>query len=335
PTGLTLEEYLTQWLDNHSLTLSPHTHRRYEQVINLRIIPLLGKIPLEELKPLQIKNFYRKIIEQGCLHSKRKGDPLGQDSIDYHHRVLRKALNDAVADELIRENPVNKVKSPRITNEITDDDIDTEVQILDEKQIAIMLNAAKKTPYYTLLFVAVRTGMRRGELLGLRWQDIDFLNKKISVRQTLGSSKTKGYFFKPPKSKKSRRIIDIDKDVIKILKTHKAEQIENKLFFGEGYEKRDEDGLVFCQKNGKPLHPDTPSKWFPKFLVRNKLPRLNFHCLRHTHASLLVKAGVDIKLISERLGHSGIQITYDTYSHLYPDKQQEAVQILQKMLNTK
>ncbi|MDK2820723.1 MAG: hypothetical protein PWP31_688 [Clostridia bacterium] len=134
--------------------------------------------------------------------------------------------------------------------------------------------------------------------------------------------------FQALKNKKGRRTIDISDEVIEVLKHEKKKQAKAKLFFGQEY---GDFGLIFCQDNGKPLHPDTPSSWFPKFLERNGLPRLNFHYLRHTHASLLLKAGVDIKIISERLGHSSIKITYDIYSHLMPGMQKEAVDKLEAL----
>lgn len=335
PTGLTLENYLKQWLSNHSLTISPHTKKNYQNAINSRIIPLLGRIALEDIKPLHLRNFYRKIIEQGRLDGARKGEPVGQGTLDITHRTLHKALNDAVEDELILKNPASIVRPPRMAQNIIDDDeeIDTKVQVFNEEQVATMLSAAKETKYYPLLFVAVRTGMRRSELLGLRWKDVDLKERVITVRQVLGYSGG-GFFYKPPKTAKSRRVIGIDDDVVAVLKEHKKRHAENRLFFGEEYEKRGSNGLVFCHKNGKPIHPSTVTRWFPQFLVRNGLPRLTLHSLRHTHASLLLKAGVDIKVISERLGHSSIQITYDVYSHLYPDAQEEAVLVLQKMLNT-
>lgn len=331
PTGMTLEQYLKQWLENRIIEISPHTRRRYKNIVNLRIIPLLGKIRIEEIRPLHLKNFYRKIIEQGRLDG--KNGSLSQESLNYHHRVLHKALDDAVKDELIKKNPADIAKPPKIEEQIIDEDeeINEKIQVLNEKQVSIILEKAKNTPYYALLFVAIRTGLRRGELLGLRWKDIDWDKKTISVKQTLGYTKDNGYFFKLPKTKKSRRTIKVDADVLTTLKQHRKKIAENKLFFGQQYKDK---GLVFCQVDGKPMHPDTPSKWFPKFLEKINLPRLNFHCLRHTHASLMLKAGADIKQISERLGHSSIQITYDIYSHLYPDKQQEAVDKLQKLLNT-
>lgn len=317
PAKLTFGEYLQRWLNDYKVRLSPTTQRRYQQILNLRVIPQLGMIPLQKLKPIHIKEFYRNLIEKGRLD---KDTPLSQASLTYHHRVLHKALQCAVEDELLTHNIMDAVPLPKIQKsvEIDDDtDIDEKVKVLDNHQVDQMLKAAKQTPYYELLFLAVHTGLRRGELLGLRWKDIDFQAGTLSVRQTLAYTPEKGCFFKPPKNKNSRRTIKITQppEVIQILKQHRKNQIELRLMYEKKYEDHD---LVFCQPNGKPIHPDTLSSWFPDFMVRIGLPKLNFHCLRHTHASLMLKAGADMKVVSVRLGHSSIRITYDLYSHLIP-----------------
>lgn len=328
PSKLTFGEYLRDWLQNYGTTrLAPTTRRRYGQIINLRVIPKLGMVPLQKLRALHLQKFFREIIEEGRLD--KPGEPLSTDSIIYHHRVIHKALDSALKQQLIQVNPADAVELPKPPQELDEDDTRENIRVLDGAQVEAMLEAARETPYYTLLFVGVRTGLRRGELLGLQWQDIDFGAGTLSVKQALAYTPQEGIFFKPPKNKKSRRTIDISSEVVAVLKEHKKKQAEAKLFFGQEYQ---DNNLVFCQYNGQPMHPDTPSSWFPAFLERIGLPRLNFHCLRHTHASLLLKAGVDIKIISERLGHSSIRITYDIYSHLMPGMQKEAVDRLEELL---
>ncbi|MDK2888324.1 MAG: hypothetical protein PWP72_1202 [Thermoanaerobacter sp.] len=325
---ITLGEYLLRWLEDYGKTrLAPTTYRRYSQIINLRVVPKLGMIPLGKLRPIHLQQFYRELLEEGKKNGKE--GPLSAASITYHHRVIHKALGTAVKQQLIPVNPADAVELPKSPQVIDDVDSRENIKVLDAGQVETMLEAARETPYYALLFVAVRTGLRRGELLGLRWQDVDLKAGTISVRHALAYTPEKGIFFKPPKNKKSRRTIDISGEVVAVMKEHRKKQAEAKLFFGQQYE---DHGLVFCQPNGKPMHPDTPSSWFPEFLQRIGLPRLNFHCLRHTHASLLLQAGVDIKVISERLGHSSIRITYDLYSHLMPGMQKEAVDRLEKLL---
>lgn len=336
PTKLTFGEFLKTWLaDYGAARLSATAQNRYRQIIELRVIPKLGDIMLTKLRPMHLQRFYRELMEEGRLD--QPGKPLSQASLTYHHAVLHKALDSAVKQQLIPYNPADAVEPPKLHQRevrVTDvadeeDDFEEKVQVLDEGQVAIMLEAARATPYYPLLFVAVWTGMRRGELLGLRWQDIDFDAGTIRVRQTLGAVPGQPLFFKPPKTKKSRRTIEVNEDVLNVLRRHKEEQAKNKLMLGQNYDDKD---LVFCQENGQPMHPDTISSWFPAFLADIGLPRLKFHALRHTHASLLLKAGVEIKTISERLGHSSVGITYDIYSHLMPGMQREAVEALEKLL---
>jgi integrase len=333
-TKITFGEYLQKWLEDYcKVRLSPNTYRRYSQILNLRVIPKLGAIPLEKLRPLHLQTFYKELIEGPRLDGKK--GPLSQASLVYHHRVIHKALDTAVKQQLIPYNIADSVELPKNQKELItyypDDEIDNTqaVKVLDEQQVNYMLEKARETPYYALLFLAVRTGMRRGELLALRWTDIDERQKIIKVRQTIGYTPEKGIFFKAPKTKNSRRNIDVSEDAIKVLKNHRKQQHEKKLLLGPNYNDYD---LVFCQDNGLPMHPDTISSWFPEFLERIGLPRLNFHCLRHTHASLLLKAGVDVKIISERLGHSSVRITYDIYSHLMPGMQRTAVEKLEQLL---
>lgn len=362
-SNMTMREYLTQWLEDHcENSVAATTYRRYSGIVKLRIIPKLGQIPLDKLKPPHIQKFFTGIIKEGRLDGPHKGEPLSQESLTYHYRVLHRAMEVAKKQQLVPWNVVDSIDIPRVTKEIfiDDDDADAadDVKFLTGDEVQLMLEHAKDTPYYALLFLAVRTGMRRGELLGLRWQDVDLQGKIIKVRQSLAYTPEKGLFYKPPKNKKSRRTIDITSEVIDVLKQHKKEQAEAKLYFGQAYDDR---GLVFCQRLGPPMHPDTPSSWFPKFTERTvihkpcdkligkkticphcekkvkdddviRLPRLTFHCLRHTHASLMLQTGVDIKVISDRLGHSSIRITYDLYSHLMPGKQKEAAEALENLL---
>ncbi len=362
-SDITLREYMIRWLEDYCQTnLAATTCRRYTGIVNDRIIPKMGQVPLDKLKPLHIQKFFAEIIKEGRIDKEHKGEPLSQASLTYYYRVLHRAFEMALKQQLVTRNVCDSVDVPRVVTEVSIDDeeadVTTEVKVLTGDEVQIMLEHSRNTPYHDLLYLAVRTGMRRGELLGLRWQDVDFNDKTIRVRQSLAYTPEKGMFFKPPKNKKSRRVVDITDEVVAMLKQHKKEQLEAMLYFGQAYDDRN---LVFCQYNGSPMHPDTPSSWFPKFLERTiihkqcgtligknnfcktcdrkvkendliRLPRLTFHCLRHTHASLMLQAGIDIKVISERLGHSSIRITYDLYSHLMPGMQKAAAEALENLL---
>jgi integrase len=345
--GLTFGEYLESWLKDYvAFSLSPNTLQSYKGVVNGRVIPLLGHIPLDKLKPMHLKEFYRKIIEEGQLdnNASRRKDastwnrkPISEGRIKYYHRIIHRILRSAVEDELIFRNPADVAKPPKMDQRIIKDwdtEIDTHIKVLTEDQVKQMLEGAKNTPYYAMLVVDVKTGLRRGELLGLRWKDIDLDEGLLSVRQTVGHNKELGTFFKPPKNKGSRRTIMIDEDVITVLKKHQLEQKQLYRWFNSKHpgEPQGDPVLVFTRRDGQPLSPNAITQWFPRFLAKQGLLALNFHCLRHTHASLLLHEGVDIKQISERLGHSNIRITYDIYSHLFPDQEKEAVDKLRDRL---
>lgn len=204
-----------------------------------------------------------------------------------------------------------------------EDDDGEDLAILTPEQNADMEAAAVATPYYTLLYLEVRSGLRRSEILALRWMDVDFDAGTLSVRRKLYYTKEDGLSFGPPKTKKSRRTFDISAEAVQALKDH--QKAGGNKFTGP-------EDLIFHQGDGSPLFIDTISSWFPQFLTENGLPRLNFHALRHTHASLMLAAGADIKLVSERLGHSSTRITYDLYSHLLPTAQKDAADRLESLL---
>ena len=327
PTGLTFGQFCTIWLEDYGkLKLAPKTYQRYKQIIDLRVIPWIGSIELDKLQPIHIQQFYKRLMTEGRLDG-REGQ-LSAGTINNHRRVIHRILEAALTQELVNRNVSDKVVPP-----LPDDDGDEKekISILNSEQIKAIENHLqdKDTQHYTLFFIDVRTGLRRGELLGLKWSDIDFEEGTLSVRRSLSNTKEKGIFTKGPKNKKSRRTIDISKEVLFTLKQHRKRQI--KLLLAKG-NKLTDDTFIFCRDNGDPIHPNIVSSWFPDMLKRVGIPHLNFHCLRHTHASLLLGAGIDIKLISERLGHSNIRITYDIYSHLLPGQQRDAASKLEEIL---
>jgi len=203
-----------------------------------------------------------------------------------------------------------------------------EMQTWDNEQVKVFLNVSKDSPYYPIYLTAINTGMRRGEVLGLRWQDIDFDNNIVYVRQSLQEVKNVGLTFKEPKSGKSRSIT-ITPSLVKELKKIYKQQLENKLSFGQEYHDLD---LVFSQINGKPIQPTEMARNYRKMVDKSGLPYIRFHDLRHTHATLLLQKGVHPKVVSERLGHSTIGITMDTYTHVLPNMQKEAAHLLEQLI---
>lgn len=320
PTKATLAEYLYKWFDIHKKNLSPTTSRRYEGVIKNHLVPCLGNIQLSKLLPLHIQGFVNHELQEGRKDNKKTvTKSLSSASVNYEIQVLSKALNQAVEWQIISKNPAKLIKVPKTQKK--------PIKLLDEKQINCLLNFLSESYLYLPTYLAIYTGMRLGEILGLRWQDISFKNKMIHVKQSNCQMKHDKPQFKNPKSGKFRAI-NISDSVVKVLKREKKRQGKKKLALGGRWENYD---LICCRKDGKPHLPSSFSSHF-----RNKVKEcgldITFHGLRHTHASLLLKAGIPAKVVSERLGHSTISITMDIYSHVMPGMQEEAAAKLDELI---
>ncbi|ABY95867.1 MULTISPECIES: site-specific integrase [Thermoanaerobacter] len=313
-TNLTLGQFLNKWYETHcELKLAPKTLKSYKELIELYFKPYLGDIELTKLKPVMIQNYYNKLKELG----------LSDTTINYHHRVLKSALKKAVVWQLISKNPCDYVEPPKKNkNEITVWSIN---DVKKAKEIF------KDTPIYLHFMLALYTGMRIGEICGLKWEDIDFNNKTCTVKrqyQQVGGKE----IIKEPKSETSIRVIPLHSDVIEVLKEEKKKQLQNRMLLGEKYNKKYE-GYISVWEDGRMKTPEYVSKKFSKILkAYPELPQIRFHDLRHSCASFLVQAGVPMKVVSEILGHSQIGITMDLYSHVLLDSKKEAIKKLEEYL---
>lgn len=316
-----LGSFLDQWLETVKSNLASSTYESYVQTVNLHLKPALGNIALGKLKPIDIQRYYTAELNGGRKDNKKTvGSGLSSTTVLYHHRVLHRALETAVKWGLISRNPADMVDPPRKAKK--------EINTLNEKQIHILLSGIKDEYLYMPVFLAVMTGMRRGEILGLRWRDVDLQNGIIYVTQALYQRKAGIPTFTEPKTPQSKRAIQISDAVIKALEKHKAEQDKNRSYFTSKYAPYD---LVCCMQDGKPINPESLSSYFADTTKRLGFP-VRFHDLRHTHASLLLKAGINPKIVSERLGHNSIEITLNTYSHVMPGLQKEAADKFEEML---
>ena len=293
--------------------LAKSTLRRYKQILELRIEPALGHLFLGKITGQNIQDFFDGLPTAARLDKSKGNKPLSQESIDYHYRVLHGVFAAAQKKKLIKHNPCDSVDKPR-TLKPFDDDTDSDVAFFTPLQVKKLILSLKDVRR-VLISTAVKTGLRRGELLALQWSDIDFDAGTLSVKRSLQYTKADGYSYKPPKTKKSRRTIDISTELTEELKKWKAHQDRIRLRLGTLWQK---NNLVFDNGDGGWMNPDSVSAWFPDHAEKQGLPRHNFHILRHTHASILLAHKADIKEISERLGHATIRITYDLYSHLMP-----------------
>ncbi|MGB8345025.1 MAG: tyrosine-type recombinase/integrase [Ktedonobacteraceae bacterium] len=302
----TLKAYLTHWLEEvHKPTIRLSTYVKYHKLINTYIIPVLGYVQLQKLTPQQVLSLYRQKEKEG----------LSSKTINSIHGVLHKALDNAVRWNLISRNVCDLVSPPRI--------IKREAQTLTMEQAQKLLEAAHGQRLEVPLKLALTTGMRRGELLGLKWADIDFENRFLQVRRTLDFiASYGGYVETEPKTAKGRRKIMLPDLAIQALKQHRAQQEEWQLKAGEKWQGKD---YVFTGLEGGPLNPRYILKLFAKLLKEAGLPHMHFHDLRHSAATLLLSMGVHPKVVQEILGHSNISMTMDIYSHVLPSMHKEAM----------
>jgi integrase len=311
PQEITLGNYLQDWLKTYcEPNLTPCTYDGYRNNIEKHIIPALGKIPLQKLQPAQVQKLYNQKAESGRLHGE---GGLSAASIRYIHAILRKSLNHAVKMQYISRNVCELVDVPKIKH--------SEANFLNKKQVADMLNAFKGTDIYVPTFLAVGLGLRRGEVLGLQWHDIDYDKKLITIQRTLLPLHKGNELFSECKTEKSHRVMAVPDNILICLKQAWRNQLENKLFFGQDYVDYD---LVYSNPNGAPVSPHAYDHRFSKALKDHGFEHIRIHDLRHTNASLMLSQGVPMKVASERLGHTTIAITMDLYSHVDDALQQDA-----------
>ena len=304
PGKITLADYLKQWLKDYCrANLAPRTAEGYESIVHCHLIPSLGQIPLTQLKPEHLQHVY----------SDKLAAELSHRTVRYIHVTLHKALQDAVRLGIIVRNPADAVKPPKVQRQ--------EIRTMSESDIHIFLEFAKSTSYYALFYTALFTGMRRSELLALRWSDVDLILCQLSVTRALHQLQDGSRIFRQPKTAKGRRLISLSPSTTILLREHREQQEEMRRALGSTLT---EDDLVFCHEDGKPLLPNSVSHAWTKLASRTGLKGIRLHDARHTHASLMLKQGIHPKIVQERLGHASIQITLDTYSHVTPGLQQAA-----------
>jgi len=303
PNKTTVAEYLERWLKDYVWpNLSPRGFERYESIARVHLIPSLGSITLTQLKTEHLQKHYTAKLNDG----------FSTLTVKYHHTVIHKALQTAVKWGLVSRNVADGVDIPRACHK--------EMQTWDEDDVTRFLEIAKDSPYYALFYTALFTGMRRSELLALRWQDVDFVFSQVYVSRSLHHLKDGSYVFTQPKSATSKRTIALPPSAILVLKEHYGKQKLERVMLG--IQLKDDD-LVFSHLD-KPLRPNTVSRAWTMLAARYGLKVIRLHDARHTHASLMLKQGVHPKIVSERLGHSSVAITLDIYSHVLPGLQEAA-----------
>jgi len=311
PSKITVAEYLDRWLRDYAeVNVAPSTLLRDRQIV-ARVKPLIGSLRLQSLRPMHIQQAYTRLLADG----------LAPRTVLHHHRVLRRALKQAIAWQLAVQNPADATTPPRPPR--------TEMRALEASEVHTLLEACQNDQLKTIIFTAVGTGMRLGELLGLRWSDLDLTTGAAHVARAAQYLPRAGTTFRTTKTARSRRNVALSPDTVRALREHRARQAERRLALGPSY---DDGDLVFATIEGRVLAPHTVSRQFHDLVRRTSVGAVRFHDLRHTAATLMLRAGVHPKVVSERLGHSTIAITLDTYSHVLPDMQRDAAEALDRVL---
>jgi len=311
PAKITVGEFLQRWLKDYALTnVRPRTYEGYQMILEAHLIPALGGIPLPKLQPAKIQEYYATALKEG----RRDGrGGLSARSVQHHHRLLSQALARAVNWGLLVRNLAEAVDPPKPVNK--------EMSTLDEDSLDAFLDAAEETPFYHLFHLAAYTGLRRSELLGLRWKDVNLNLGTLSVTQVMHRLRDGTVVFQEPKTAKSRRQVSLSPETVITLRNHKVHQEQQARTFGMDLVT---DRLVFLKVDGAPLSPITVNHAFARILRKAGLEGIRLHDLRHTRASLMMERGVYPKVVQERLGHSSIAVTMDVCSHLLPGMQEAA-----------
>jgi len=311
PRSVTFGEFWERWCEAKTPTLSPATARRYRDLGRLHLAAFAG-VKLAKIGAADVQRLYADRLATG----------LSGTSVRHLHSVLHGAFDDAVKWGLVARNVCDAVKAPARDR--------TEMQTWNPAEARAFLAAAVGDDLEALWRLAITTGMRRGELLGLKWADVDFDANALSVRRSLSRGDSSRLIEREPKTQAGRRRIALSPETVESLRRHRVRQLEHRLSAGIVYEDGD---LVFVNPFGKHIHPNTLMRSFARLTKAAKVPPIRFHDLRHTSATLLLAEGVHPKIVQERLGHSDIAMTLNRYSHVTPHMQTAAANALEDALS--
>jgi integrase len=305
PSRVTVAAFVRARVDQWEAAgdISARTAQRYRQLVEHQIAPHIGGVLLQRLRPLDVEDWHSTLRNSGRV---RGSGGLAVRTIRHAHRVLAKALRDATRNELVVRNVASGQTAPRV------DDAE-DVAIVHD--VPLLIRQLTGWRYRTVALVALFTGMRLGEVLALRWSHVDLDAKVIKVREALEQTKAHGLRFKRPKTKAGRRNIALPAPLTGVLREHRKAMVEHALQLGIG--RLPDDALLFAAPDGGPLSPNAVSAAWAHFADNIGQPAVTFHALRHTHASQLIAANVDIVTISKRLGHAKPDTTLRVYAHMF------------------
>jgi integrase len=309
-TKTTVAEFAQQWMATRKL--QQRTRERYEQLLQHQILPVLGNVRMQALRPIAVATWHNNLLRNGG----KGGRPLSARTVGHCHRLLHVIFASAFELELVARNPVGAVRAPKVEHE--------EIEILQAADIDRALAALKQTqpPFPCVVTVALLSGCRRGELLGLAWDHIDLDAGTLQIKRSLGQSTNGELYFKQPKTKAGIRTVNLPTRAIEALRAHRAWQLEMRMRVGIGGKPE----LVFADLEGNPMSPNALSRQWGRFVRAHGLPHVSFHALRHTSVSMLINGGLDPVSIAKRIGHANAAITLRIYAHAFkPDDRAPAI----------
>jgi integrase len=314
PIKTTLSDFLDKWEGWAATQVTAKTIERYRELASLHVRPHLGAIRIQRLKTADFAELYGKLQRPKT----EGGAGLAPRTIGHVHRLLRGVFERAAEWGTIVSNPVAVAKAPKVP--------DTEIEILEPEEIKAVLRALRGRPLYPIAVLGLATGMRRGEMVALRWGDIDLDGGKIQVERSFEQTNA-GITSKAPKTRAGCRVISIPPSISTELRTHWRQQQELRLALGLG--RAAGDDLVFGREDGRPWPPDSLTTAWAKTIAALKLPKVTLHALRHTHVSQLISGGVDIVTVSRRIGHSNPAVTLKVYAHMFGDTDKGAAAVVE------
>lgn len=318
PDKMFVFEYLDKWLEYQKDRLSPTTYSGYDINIRCHTNPYIGGIRLQELKALNIKDMYSKLQKPRTIEvddEKRKFDPLSPTSIRYVHRVLSKALEDACKDEVLYRNPAKNVSIPKVTK--------YKAQFLSIAQIKDLLTKFEGDDLFIPVYLSVVLGLRRGEVLGLKWEHIDMKNKVVRIRENYVMAQGKPLLLENVKTQTSDRDIVITDRIVALLEAYRKKQKKLRTIITD---------FVCTWSDGSLFNPSGLTKTFKRRMKKFELPEIRFHDLRHSNGALMIACNVPMKGASDRLGHSTIVITNDFYGHVEDSVQRQIAETIDRAI---
>ena len=316
---LTLGAWLRQWLEGYAAShLSLKSSESYRHQMECYVIPELGRIRLIDLRPQHIQGYVQKALKEG---RKLKTGGLSHRTVQYHYRILSKSLNDAMKMGLIAFNACKGVSPPRPQR--------SEIPSIGPDELSRLIEAIEPSSFFLYYYTLLLTGLRRSELLALKWRDVDLELSSFYVNHSLHRLDDGTIIVKEPKTPRSRRPVDLPPSLALTLRQHRIDSQAKWVLMGKTLTEND---YVYHMVNGSPLNPNTVSHTFGKLMERAGMPDIRLHDLRHIHATMLLKAGTHPRIVQERLGHSSIATTLDIYSHTVPGLQKAAAERLDTLL---